>query len=431
MRTLSLITKNPICRILLIIIIIQPLILIEITVLRLLHTQIVSSIQVVHGKTEQININNNNEYLARVHQPLSSSILRGIIIFYPHDQEIAFLPELLWLYRSWIEMMKTEPSLWRTDLVIYTGIFTLNLQQLGCIYNRIRTNKSESPQCRVFYYQRIHLRDIQNINNTDNQLYQQIDINRSILLKTHLKTYEYVDSINIVTECYPSFAMYDYIVRTDIDVFLTPYFGHFVPYNDILLVGRGGYSTNFNTGRFRRIARDMNWLYGNITNIGSTWYGSPRVAQRIANFTLEAMLYLSINEFTQPERERKLGILLWPDWHYGVLLLYGSELAINHLILAENIKLGLANTLLDQFTTTNDPYDFEKNKPLHLHCWHTYKQFSKFLFKRGKYNDIHPRKFINDTSASGFAMRMALESRLMSSTDLKEQLMNAKNSSIL
>ncbi|CAF4156739.1 unnamed protein product, partial [Rotaria sordida] len=122
---------------------------------------------------------------------------------------------------------------------------------------------------------------------------------------------------------------------------------------------------------------------------------------------------------------------LWPDWHYGVLLLYGSELAINHLILAENIKLGLANTLLDQFTTTNDPYDFEKNKPLHLHCWHTYKQFSKFLFKRGKYNDIHPRKFINDTSASGFAMRMALESRLMSSTDLKEQLMNAKNSSIL
>ncbi|CAF4148840.1 unnamed protein product [Rotaria sordida] len=310
MRTLSLITKNPICRILLIIIIIQPLILIEITVLRLLHTQIVSSIQVVHGKTEQININNNNEYLARVHQPLSSSILRGIIIFYPHDQEIAFLPELLWLYRSWIEMMKTEPSLWRTDLVIYTGIFTLNLQQLGCIYNRIRTNKSESPQCRVFYYQRIHLRDIQNINNTDNQLYQQIDINRSILLKTHLKTYEYVDSINIVTECYPSFAMYDYIVRTDIDVFLTPYFGHFVPYNDILLVGRGGYSTNFNTGRFRRIARDMNWLYGNITNIGSTWYGSPRVAQRIANFTLEAMLYLSINEFTQPERERKLGILV-------------------------------------------------------------------------------------------------------------------------
>ncbi|CAF4351842.1 unnamed protein product [Rotaria sordida] len=95
------------------------------------------------------------------------------------------------------------------------------------------------------------------------------------------------------------------------------------------------------------------------------------------------------------------------------------------------MKLGLAHTLLDQLTTTTDPYDFEKNKPLHLHCWHTGKQFSKSQFKAGKYNDIHPRKFINDTSASGFAMKMALESRLMSSADLKEQLMNAKNSSIL
>ncbi|CAF4345400.1 unnamed protein product, partial [Rotaria sordida] len=69
---------------------ILPLILIEITVFRLSHTQIFPRIQVVHGKTEQININNSSKYLARVHQPLSSSILRGIIIFYPHDQEMTF-----------------------------------------------------------------------------------------------------------------------------------------------------------------------------------------------------------------------------------------------------------------------------------------------------------------------------------------------------
>ncbi|CAF4130963.1 unnamed protein product, partial [Rotaria sp. Silwood1] len=92
-------------------------------------------------------------------------------------------------------------------------------------------------------------------------------------------------------------------------VFLTPYFGHFIPYNDILLVGRGSYSTAFNTGRLRRIAHHMNWLYANITNIGSTWYGPPRVAQRIANFSLEAMLYLSMNEFTRAEQQRKLGVL--------------------------------------------------------------------------------------------------------------------------
>ncbi|CAF4322243.1 unnamed protein product, partial [Rotaria sp. Silwood2] len=411
-------------------VIILTLILIAIVVFRQPHTQILPYIQVVDGITEQANIN-NNEYFPRIHQPLSSSLLRGIIIFYPHDQEIVFFSELLWLYHSWIEMMKNEPSSWRTDLVIYTGNFTLRLQRLGCVYNRIRTNKHESPQCRVFPYQRVYLRDIRDIDKIDNHLYQQIDIDRSILLKTHLQTYEYIDSINIIAECYPSFAMYDYILRTDIDVFLTPHFGHFVPYNDILLAGRGGYSTTFNTGRLRRIAHNMNWLYANITNIGSTWYGPPLVAQRIANFSLEAMLYLSINEFTIAERQRRTGILLWPDWYYGVLLLYGCELAINHLRLSENINIGLAHTLLDQSTTNKDPYDLEKNNRLHLHCWHTQEDFSKFSFKAGKYNRIHPRKFINDTSASGFAMRMALESRLMSYIGLKEELMNAKNPSRL
>ncbi|CAF5086420.1 unnamed protein product, partial [Rotaria sp. Silwood1] len=35
--------------------------------------------------------------------------------------------------------------------------------------------------------------------------------------------------------------------------------------------GRGGYSTEFNTRRLGRIARDMGWKYQNLTNIGSTW----------------------------------------------------------------------------------------------------------------------------------------------------------------
>lgn len=44
------------------------------------------------------------------------------------------------------------------------------------------------------------------------------------------------------------------------------------------------------------------------------------------------MSYLSSEEFSQPERQGKLGTILWPDWHYGVLLLYGQNLALNHLI---------------------------------------------------------------------------------------------------
>ncbi|CAF4300449.1 unnamed protein product, partial [Adineta steineri] len=52
----------------------------------------------------------------------------------------------------------------------------------------------------------------------------------------------------------------------------------------------------------------------------------------MANYTIQGMIHLVTNEFTTPERERKLGVMLWPEWHFGVLLLYGGHLAINHLI---------------------------------------------------------------------------------------------------
>jgi hypothetical protein len=213
----------------------------------------------------------NDEYFARLHQPLSSSLLRGILIFYPTNQEDLFLPELLWLFRSWIEMMKDESSSWRTDLIIYADNYTSNLQQLGCIYYQIRINRLEPPQCRVFPYKRIRFRSIENTSNTENYLYQQVDHHRSMLLAKHVQKYDFVDSINIIAECYPSFAMYDYILRTDVDVFLTKNFARFVPFNDILLVGQGAYSTKFNNARLKRIANDMHWLYANLTNLGSTW----------------------------------------------------------------------------------------------------------------------------------------------------------------
>lgn len=114
------------------------------------------------------------------------------------------------------------------------------------------------------------------------------------------------------------------------------------------------------------------------------------------------MLYLYENEFAPDEREGKLGTLLWPDWHYGVLSMYGTHLAVNHLLMSERLDIRKATELLDQSTNNNDLYDLEKNGRLHLHCWHTDEKFSKFRFKNGDYNLIHPRTLINDTSAQAY-----------------------------
>ena len=119
------------------------------------------------------------------------------------------------------------------------------------------------------------------------------------------------------------------------------------------------------------------------------------------------MLYLSNNEFSRAERERKLGTLLWPDWHYGVLSMYGTHLAANHLISSEKLDINKADELLDQSTTDTNRYDLVKNNRLHLHCWHTDKKFSKFQFKAGKYNSIHPRTLVDDTSAQAYVSLIA------------------------
>jgi hypothetical protein len=155
--------------------------------------------------------------------------------------------------------------------------------------------------------------------------HQRIEDNSMRYFVENLHQYSYVDSINVINEYYPSYRMYDHILRTDLDVFLAQPFAVNIPKKGTLLIGQGGYSTSFNSARLKRIASNMNWTYSNLNNIGSTWfvqrfiyldchelpssrYGSPVLAQRTANFTLHAMAYLSANEFTTPERLGKLGV---------------------------------------------------------------------------------------------------------------------------
>ena len=87
-------------------------------------------------------------------------------------------------------------------------------------------------------------------------------------------------------------------------------------------------------------------------------------------------------------------------------------MAINHLVASGNISIGLARSLLDQSTTNRDPNEIEKNNHLHLHCWHTNDVFSKFQFKAGNYNHIHPHTLINDTSAAGYVSEVHVSNSL-------------------
>jgi hypothetical protein len=211
----------------------------------------------------------NKQGLPLIHRPSSESkVLRALLTFYPNDQKQVFEPEFRWFYHSWTEMMINESSLWRTDLIVYATDYDSIFKELNCVHNQVRMNAEEKPQCRVFSYIRIKNRKSEHKSSTN---YQIIDEKRSQLLHSYLHDYGYIDSINTVWEYYHSYSMYDFILRTDLDCFLTSNFALYVPYNHSLIVGRGGYSTVFNSKRLKRIARDMNWEHADRKSLGSTW----------------------------------------------------------------------------------------------------------------------------------------------------------------
>lgn len=57
-------------------------------------------------------------------------------------------------------------------------------------------------------------------------------------------------------------------------------------------------------------------------------YGPPSMIYRLANYTLEGMLYLSMNEFTTPEREQKLGVMVRPLIYSFFPMLFARCLAL-------------------------------------------------------------------------------------------------------
>jgi hypothetical protein len=120
------------------------------------------------------------------------------------------------------------------------------------------------------------------------------------------------------------------------------------------------------------------------------------------------MLYISEEEFSIEERKGKVGTILWPDWHYGVLLLYGQHLALNHLIATNQINLVKLEDLLD-FPSANKESIFKK---LHIHVFHGDDIFSKFQFKASKYDNLTSQVNEYDVKqVKYYCLKMALESK--------------------
>ena len=225
-------------------------------------------------------------------------IVKGVVVYFPIDKTDGFFHEFKWLYRSWIEMIKYEPSKWRTDLVVFiendrakfnSSDFFLN--QLNCSFDNRRTSANDKPMCTLINYIPIRKRELNFDKEFDvlesqdkyKHLLKNINIyhndpkhfeNFYKFLRTSLQTYSYVDSILMAFDGHQYFktAGFDFLIRSDMDVFLTPLFALWLPKrcNDFY-VGGGAYSNTFNRNRLKRIAKDLGLAHYGVSNLGSTW----------------------------------------------------------------------------------------------------------------------------------------------------------------
>ena len=100
-----------------------------------------------------------------------------------------------------------------------------------------------------------------------------------------------------------------------------------------------------------------------------------------------------------------------------MLLLYGQNIALNHLIGSRQANIVNLGNLFDYASANVE----QINKKLHIHVFHGDNLFSKFAFKVGKYDNMK----VNDEDlkvVKFYCLKMALEGKNTSNGDLKLQL---------
>jgi hypothetical protein len=336
----------------------------------------------------------------------SETIVRGLLFYFETKSADHFMPEFKWVFRSWLEMLKTSPNQWHTDLIVFINMDHLKFypvlqtfEELGCLIGNPRQTKTEKSMCILIDFKSMKDRAVYDVYDEPEQLYKHLyndldvfsddpnNLKKFYGVLKDLNHYGYTDSILVAFESYKYVKdLYDFLVRTDLDIFITPKFGKWLPRhcNDFI-VGNGGYSTAFNTRRLGRIAANLGLNYESKTGLGSTWYSTPRQFRIVSYFTLVSMVYISNYEFTEPERKSQIGTLNWPEWHYGVLLLYGQHVAVNHL---SSKRINFVK-LQEHFDVPSSA-DISIDAVLQIHTCNFYILFFDRLFVRCKTtNSLH------------------------------------------
>lgn len=154
---------------------------------------------------------------------------------------------------------------------------------------------------------------------------------------------------------------YDYIIRVDVDAFVTPRILQYIPPNDGGSFSYGFMGTDFTKARLRDLAEEWGLRHQNVTGMQSTWYINAKYyidaiekTSKYAQKLLETQWLEEICDQLMEENGKK--ICGWANWHRGVVSLYASELALNDVIddFNDSFRTKLIDVAVTRHVQTSD-----------------------------------------------------------------------------
>eukprot|EP01084_Bolivina_argentea_P268117 455310_1 len=205
------------------------------------------------------------------------------------------------------------------------------------------------------------------------------------------ESYAFLNSIDCIVSFEEQYSnlyySYNYVLRSDDDVFVTPFFMYHFPANSTeFITGEGAYTyepvTKLAILNISHILGLKHCIHADkCFNIGSTWYGSPELILKVAKRTIEVnkyLVYLFDNDLTNIGLTAEYMENPLEGFYKGVSLLYSTDIAINHEIISDNritfrtYKYDKDYILLD-FESSKKTYingDWYGNRVVHIHVWH-------------------------------------------------------------
>ena len=155
---------------------------------------------------------------------------------------------------------------------------------------------------------------------------------------------------------------YDYILKTDADVFLTENLKGIEP-EDKLFVGLGSYQWP-REGLASKIQQKMDNISRNvfgldslsIPNVGASLFGKTDSGIWCCTNQLIITKYLLEVEFKEDKGE-------WPNWFWGVASMYGMSIAINGAFHYQRLRMYVLDDKCWDGNITKTVY--------HIHAWQT------------------------------------------------------------